>query len=346
MPRTVGWIVAGAVVVAGIWLASRLADLLLVVAVALLLTAALLPVVRWLQARRVSHTLAVVLCFVGLIGLVAGAFAYVIPLILQQGGHVVDTAQAAATQLDWARTHWRAWRSQYPALLPSVAQIVAWVRGQGDDILQRTIGWTGALAALSANALAVLALTFFFLKDGRYLLEQILSLVPWRVRREAPPVLERVAERIGAWVQGQLLLMAAVGGLTLVAMWLIGMPYAVTIAVIAGLLEAVPYLGPVLSAIVALMVAVTVSWHLVLWTLVAFVGVQLLENNLLQPLIMGRSVGLHPAWVILAVFAGGNLLGLIGMILAVPVAAVLKILIGEVYLGQRPAPVERGREAA
>lgn len=345
MPAPVRWVVVAAAILAGLWLAGQLADVILLVLVALLFTTALLPVVQWLEDHRLPHTWAVSLCFAALLGLVVAAVAYLIPLALQQGRQLATSTQEAAARLDWAREHWQAWHLQYPSLLPSFSQMVAWGRRQGGQVLQATVGWTGALATRSAEGLATLVLTFFFLKDGRCLLAQVAGLFPLRVRREAPPVLSRVADRVGAWVRGQLLLMLAVGTLTLVGMWLIGMPYAFTVAVIAGLLEAVPYVGPILSAGVAMLVAVTVSWHMVLWTLVVFVVVQQLENHLLQPVIVGRSVGLHPAWVILAVLTGGELLGLIGMLLAVPAAAVLKILIGELYRRQRPAAPDR-REAA
>ena len=89
--------------------------------------------------------------------------------------------------MDWARHNWQIWRSQYPSLVPSIAETIAWLRSLGSSLLQRTIGLTGAIAALAAEAVATLVITFFFLKDGRQLLDQILSLCSPQVQRRTSP---------------------------------------------------------------------------------------------------------------------------------------------------------------
>lgn len=138
-----------------------------------------------------------------------------------------------------------------------------------------------------------------------------------------------VEAKLGAWIRGQLLLMAVIGSLATIAYGLMGLPFWLILGVIAGLTEAIPNVGPILGAIPAVLMALTVSWK---WALavVAFVTVlQLLENAVLVPRIMKGAVGLTPLTTILAILAGAEFRGVVGALLAVPVAGALQVILGD-----------------
>jgi hypothetical protein len=133
-------------------------------------------------------------------------------------------------------------------------------------------------------------------------------------------------DRVGAFVRGQALLCFSVFGISLVAFWLIGVPHAFALAVLAGFFELVPYVGPILAAVPPMLVAMAVDPSLIVWVLIAAIAVQVLENNVLVPMIMDNAVGVHSVVSLLALVAFTDLFGAIGMILAVPLAAILQVI--------------------
>jgi predicted PurR-regulated permease PerM len=134
---------------------------------------------------------------------------------------------------------------------------------------------------------------------------------------------QRAQKKMGQWLQGQLFLAIVVGVLVYIGLSLLGIRFALLLAIIAGILELVPYIGPVLSAIPAVILAFFQMPILALWVLILYIIIQQLENYLLVPVIMKKVVGLNPVVVIIALLIGGKLLGILGIILAVPAAAVL-----------------------
>jgi predicted PurR-regulated permease PerM len=134
-------------------------------------------------------------------------------------------------------------------------------------------------------------------------------------------------EKVGAYIAGQGILMLAVGSMALAAYSLIGLPYVLVLALVAGVMEAVPIVGPLLGAIPAVLVALTLGPDKLIWVIVATVIIQQLENSILVPRIMRRAVGVNPFVTLLALFAFGSLLGVAGAIMAIPMAAVIQILL-------------------
>lgn len=137
----------------------------------------------------------------------------------------------------------------------------------------------------------------------------------------------RVRRKLGLWFQGQLFLMAIIGVVTFVGLELLGVKYALVLGIIAGLLEIVPAAGPLLAALLAFLVAVSESLTLGLYTGILFAAIQQLENHVLVPLVMKKTVGISPVVVVIALLAGSQLAGVIGVILAVPVAVIFQELL-------------------
>jgi predicted PurR-regulated permease PerM len=138
--------------------------------------------------------------------------------------------------------------------------------------------------------------------------------------------------RSAQWLRGQLVAMLAVGALTGLGAALIGLPSALALGLLAGLLEFVPIVGPIFAAIPALLLAATLGWSEVLWTLALFIVIQQIEGNMLMPAIMQKAVELPPAVTLFAVLAFGLLFGPLGVLLATPLAVVLMVLVQHLYL--------------
>jgi predicted PurR-regulated permease PerM len=159
-----------------------------------------------------------------------------------------------------------------------------------------------------------------------------IRLVPVRHRPFADDLLRDLEQTVRSWLGGQLVLMAFIGVLTGLGLWAIGIPYWLALGILAGLLEFVPYLGPILSAVPVVLIALTGGPSLVLWALAVLIGVQQVENNILQPLIQKSAVDIPPVLLLVTLFAAGGLFGLPGLLVATPLLAIGIVLVRRIYV--------------
>lgn len=328
------WVARGLLTVAALVIAWRLLDVVLLVALALLVATAFSPIVRWLDAHRLPHVASVALCFVLLLGALATLFYFLVPVLVQQAIQLSETAPYLARQYHALQERWAAWKAQAP-LLPSLSEVV----DAAAQLARRWAFWTLGLASnflgLFFKTISVLFLAFFFLLEGDCLLLQVLRLFPERARREAPPLLRRINDQVGHWVLGQLVEMTFVGLLVGVSLAFLGVPYPALLGALAFTLDIVPYIGPIAASVPGILLALTQSWQLGLWTLGVYVLVNQIESYVLNPLVVGRFIGMRPAYLLLSILVGTSLLGVLGMLLAVPSAVILHILLVELYLPWR-----------
>ena len=175
-------------------------------------------------------------------------------------------------------------------------------------------------------------------RDGAQLLASALTILPHDRREATGEVLARIGERVGAFALGQMAVMATVGTLSGAGLWLVGVPYAATLGLLVGVFEVIPYFGPFLGAAPGLLIAFAHSWQLGLAAAAVYFVVQQAEGLVLTPLIAGHAVGLHPVWIMIALLVGGTLLGVVGMVLAVPAAVAIQILLEELVLPRMALP--------
>jgi predicted PurR-regulated permease PerM len=176
-------------------------------------------------------------------------------------------------------------------------------------------------------------LSFYFIKDREYFKRLGLSLIPSKVRNPIYKMAVEISKILNQFIRGQLLVAAIVGILATIGYMIIGLPYAAVMGLLAGIFEIIPYLGPVLGAIPAGMIAVLHSPSKLLASIMVMIIVQQLESNIFTPKIMGDHVGMHPVYIILALWIAGASFGIVGMFFAVPAVLILKVLIKNLYLG-------------
>lgn len=178
--------------------------------------------------------------------------------------------------------------------------------------------------------ITVVILTFYLLVESDALFAGFARLFPRDDRARVVNVSHRVSAKVSAWLIGQLILAGTIGGSSAIALYLIGVPYFYVLALISAVGEMIPVVGPVLSAIPAVAAAFTVSPKVALITAIFFIVQQQTENHLLVPRIMARQVGVSPVIVIVSLLVGGSLLGILGAVLAVPTAATIQVIVGEI----------------
>ena len=212
----------------------------------------------------------------------------------------------------------------------------------GEAVRQAPVGGTDAVTTVVSaiwgfvggifGIVTILIVAFYLLIESDNIVRAVVRLFPRPERGRVRDAFRRAGEKVSAWMAGQLLLAAIIGTTAAVGLWIMGVPYFYVLALIAGIGELIPIVGPLLAAIPAIAVAFSVSPALALGVALFFFLQQQVENHVLVPKIMSRQVGISPVLVILALLIGGSLLGLVGAILAVPTVAILQVLLQELLV--------------
>jgi predicted PurR-regulated permease PerM len=288
------------------------------------------PVIRWLVSRGWSRLGSLVAIYLALGGGAVGLLLFFIPQLLAQ----LTELAAALPRLFWSLeallARLEAGYTRTP--LPEAARD-AIDRGLRD--LERTLvqGVDLALAGLGLAVTTTFSLilapviAFYLLRDIDRVKVSVLGLITLRTRAEVLGLLREIDAVLGAFVRGQLLIAAMTGLMSAFALFLLGLDFALLLGLFIGVTNIIPYLGPILGAIPPVILAVAESPGLAVKTVIVLVAIQQLETAVIQPRVLGGSVGLHPVLVIFAVLAGARLGGVPGILLAVPVVAVAKVLL-------------------
>jgi predicted PurR-regulated permease PerM len=327
----IGWVLLG---LGALWLLGRLWTMLLPLLLGLLIVFFLRPPVEWLVKHNVPRLAAVAVCYVLALALLAGVGALVAPTVARQTAQLTSSLPDYAEQLrDASAGVW----DRYEGMLPP------WADDAVDDAVENAATEVGSVATafaghlltagrsvvgLATGLMAGLFIGFYLLYTLPGVGPGIVEAMPPGWRRDVREASGRIEETVGGFVRGQVIIMAAVGLMTWLGMRLIGMPYAGFIGALAGLLDLIPYLGPIVAAVVAIIIGLFTDPMLALWAMVVMIVVQQIETNLIRPKVMSDQVGLHPVVVILAVIGGTALFGFIGLLLAVPVVGVVKAIYG------------------
>lgn len=333
------WVIAGVLVLLALAF-YRFQHILTPVIVAIILAYVLHPAVSFLQRRlRVSRTLAVLISFLFLLGLISLIPLVLVPSLVDQ---VRDLNLNLQEVLDFVTSLLRG-----PLVIGGFTIETADLYNRVAVALET---WLSGIASTSVNLLLnvasglawfviVLVLSFWFVRDAPYLTQRIAEVAPLDYQRDLRMLAQQVAEVWKAFFRGQLLLCLVVGIAVTAALTIVGLPYALLMGLIAGVLELIPNLGPTLAAVPAVLIAlIRGSSYLPLspfWFAVLVAGlyilIQQVENNVLVPRIMGRSLNLHPLVVLIGILMGANLAGILGIFLAAPVLATLRVLGGYIY---------------
>lgn len=207
-----------------------------------------------------------------------------------------------------------------------------WSGAWQDSIFSSLAGYTSNLMGIVTSLVLVLFGGIFLALDAPIYREGLLKMVPAAHRDNAREVMSETGNGLRLWLLGQLLAMLVVGGVTVAGLMILGMPSALALGILAGLLEFVPFLGPILAYGVALLVALTVDMNMVIWVTVLYVALQQIESNILVPLIQKRTVELPPALGLFALVAISSLFGPLGLLLGVPLTVVTLVAVKHLYI--------------
>jgi predicted PurR-regulated permease PerM len=307
---------------------------------ALIIVYLLNPIVTRLQARGLPRIWGTLLTYVVFLAVVGVGLRFLIPLVANQVSSFVSTApgliqRAQESLVDAAR---------HLGIEVKSTDILASLnpQGQAGSFISRIFSFTaGFLHALVVFVLGAV-LGFYLLVDLPKIQRAAMALIPQRRRDEVRSVLEQMGRALGGYFRGQLLVAAFVGVASMLALYIVGLPYWALVGAVAGLFNLIPLIGPFIGAVPALFIAFTTNdsggflnlhpgWPMALGASLALLVVQQIDNHIISPNVMARTVKLHPVTVMLGLLIGGTLAGLVGMLLTVPVIASAKIVLLQLW---------------
>jgi predicted PurR-regulated permease PerM len=313
--------------------------------VSILLASALEPMIGWLRERlRIGRVGTILIVYLAFFVVMLGLAFVVVPAAVNQGQRIVASLPEFFEQVRVWAADLRpvALSTSITALVASLAETFAPASPPAPDEVAK-VGT--AVAEAAVFLFTMLAIVFFWLVERARLQRYTLAFLPAHRRAGARDAWNEIETRLGLWVRGQLILMGAIGVATGIAYTLLGLPGALLLGLIAALTEAIPIVGPLLGAIPAVLVAATVSPELALIVAAVYVVFQLIESNLLVPLVMRNTIGISPLLVLFSLLVGAALGGVVGAFLAVPLAASFEIVLSrlqarETPVAQDPAAIE------
>ncbi|MCR3922863.1 MAG: AI-2E family transporter [Firmicutes bacterium] len=322
------------IILAVVLFIQKIAWVISLILISTLIVYTLSPLSNFLTKKGLPHTISVLFVYSLLFVSVLLFFYFLIPTIISE-----------------LRTLTRFLATDYRALLPQIlTQIDSLLESESlnqtlqnlaQDLPNTLQGAIITLTNLTANifsrlseVILVLFLVFYLLRDLAPTRQGIIRIFPKPWQKEASLVLEIIDCKVGAYLRGNLLRCLIVGTLTGVALSIVGMPFALMFGVLAGLLNIIVYIGPYLAGIPAVLLALTASTPHPLLIVAIYVFIQAIDAFTLTPLLLGRAVDLMPFTVIVSLLVGGQLFGLLGILLAIPVAATLKVVIYHYYYGE------------
>ena len=314
-------------VLLALWLLYQLQTIVVWSILALFLAVALRPAVDWLTSRRVPRTIAILLTYLVLLIVVAAVGALVVPTLIGQVTQLVHALQqpgGLTAEVDRVASPF------------GLGGFVRSLRPQLDAIPGQLATSIGSLTTVTASTLSMLTallsvavLAFFFLHDGDSLVEASLRLLPDAQRPRARRLMDLSAGAIFGYIRGNLVISVIAGISALVGMLVLGIPFALPLAILLSVIDLIPMVGVTLGAVPVILAALAISPVKALILLVYIIVYQQIESNVLNPLIYGRTDRLPALTVFLAFLAGSLLWGILGALIAIPVANIIRIVVRE-----------------
>jgi len=317
--------------------------ILLIFFVSLVLASAFNPWVDWLQRKRIPRALSILFIYLVAFAVITEVVYLLIPPIIEQVQELSSNLPRIVENISsgfFSLQEFMAQHGVYDQIKQYFGDLSSNLEGAAGNLFTRVSGVVGGIFSL----VLVLVITFYMVVEENAMKKIVWSVAPEKHQVYIMHLINRMQRKVGLWLRGQLILSVIIFALTYIGLLILGVKYALVLALVAGLAEFVPYLGPIIAAIPALFLAFTQDG--IMFTL--FVGalyyiIQLVENNIIVPKLMQRVVGLNPIIIIAVLLIGFRIAGVPGVILAIPVATAANVFIKDVF-DQRIGSVDTGEE--
>ncbi|MDA0865446.1 MAG: AI-2E family transporter [Cyanobacteria bacterium] len=332
------WLLAAVPLLLLIW---QLRSLVLLVMIAVVLAASIAPIVDGLERYRIPRWLGVILVYLTIISGITGLGLLIGPTVVEQIQRLIRQLPVSLKQaLGYAETWVLSFNNDRPDLasellnqLVDIQGLTQWAIRSSQQLLIRSYGLTTGILGGVFSLILSIFLSGYMLADSHTLIRNLVRLLPYPWDERIAAQVPAISNRIGSYLRGRFLVSAILSIATTVSLSALGLSdFALGLGAIAGFTNLIPFLGPILGAIPALVVAISQGGWTILWILILYVVIQNLETYVLDPLLVGSSVGVHPLYQLLAVLGGAQVLGIIGALIVPPWIAGGAVLLENLYL--------------
>lgn len=298
-------------------------DILLLLFIVLIIVAALDPMVGWAEKRKIPRLFSSLVLYLFIFCLFILSVSLIFPPIIEQLNSLSNNFPYYIQKISPIYFQISEWSYDWQNILNSIYNQLS---NLTSGFYNATLVFFGGLFSL----VTVLVLSFYLLLERQSAKQFLLTLIPQNKQEVVLSVLRKVATKIGSWLRGQVIVSLTMGLITAILLSIAGVPYALTIGVVAAVVEIVPIIGAVIIGILAVVFTfIFGGWLKALIVLAVYIVIQQAESNILIPKVMGKIVGLSPVIIIIALLIGAKLAGIVGAILAIPMAAGLSVLFQE-----------------
>lgn len=330
------------VLLLGFYILIKVMPIYFPIILAMILAFMLNPLVNYItnigfgpKKKQLGRGISVICAFLllSLLLLLLGTFV-LLPFIHEFDKFIIDLPKLILKIQDIAvRIQQRAKLLDVPANINTlIEQTIASAASFSADLARRILQAAFGFASSIVELVIVPVLTYYFLKDWNILKEKIISLFTVESRNKVRKIIEEMSLVISAYIRGQVIISIIIGIFVFSGMYMLGVDYPLVLGLLAACTESIPIIGPIIGSVPAIMLAYLISPILAIKVIIFYIIVQLIENQIVVPNIMGHTIDLHPVIIIISLLIGGQLWGIFGMMLAVPAAALLRVLIRQLWI--------------
>jgi predicted PurR-regulated permease PerM len=313
---------------------EKLFSVLRIMLYASVISYVLVPAAEWLE-RYMPGTAAILLLFAALLVIIAVICILIVPPFINQVASLSAYIPELVSELKAFSRDIQSWLEK-----AGINFVVQQSFEKGMDILQkRLLKITPGIVERIMDGAAgipgfflIPVLSFYFLRDRKYFKKNIIRLIPFHHRKSIIRTFSEIHRILNRFIRSQLITALVIGIFTTIGFLAIKLPYALVLGIILGVFEIIPYFGPWLGAIPAVIIAIINAPTKIIWTIIVVIIVQQLEGSFITPKIMGDHVGLHPVYIIISLWLGGIFFGILGMLFAVPVVLVIRVIVKNIYI--------------
>jgi predicted PurR-regulated permease PerM len=297
-------------------------DILLILFLSLIVVSAINPGVSWLQRRKIPRILGVIIIYLVFLFVFATVIYLVVPPLAQEVKNLARDFPGTFTNIEIFQNGYQ-FTENFPEISANIKIFLTSMSEKlelfGSSFFNATVGVFGSIV----SGILILVISFYLAIQEEGIKKFFYSVLPSEHQPYVFHLWSRTETKMGRWLQGQLFLGLIVGLLTFIGLSILGVKYSLMLAVLAAVFELVPYAGPILAAIPAVILGMSGGLALGSWVILVYIIIQRLENDILVPKVMQRAVSLNPIIIIIAILVGAKLAGIMGIIIAVPLAAIL-----------------------
>jgi predicted PurR-regulated permease PerM len=312
------------VIILAFWFAYLIRDILLILFVVMILVSAIYPLADWFQSKKIPRLVGVLIIYLIFLALISFIVFLLIPPLIEEVRQLTNDFPHYWTKISTEVTNLGTYSSEYGL------QIQDNLKNLNNALGRAASGVFSILTDIFGgifSLVVVLVLTFYMVAEKEALKNILRSAVPIQYQPRLVRLVVKTQKKLGQWVRGQLILCFIIGTMVYIGLSILGIKYALVLGLLAALTEFIPYLGPIIGSIPAIFIAFSQSPILALFVVILFILVNQLENHIIVPKLMQKMTGINPVVSIIALLVGAEIAGIIGVVLAIPVAICVSVIL-------------------